>query len=272
MRQVSQAGLRCRLELLYQEYNRRKFVHPDPLEFLYDYPEKRHREVAGLVASSLAYGRVNQILKSVQQVLNELGEAPADFIASGSKRDFQELFAGFKHRFTTGRDMADLLEGVRVVMLESGSLESCFLEFFSRGHEDVIQALNDFVNCIRHAGRIESAFLLPSPDKGSACKRLFLLLRWMVRADEVDPGGWDGLPASALVVPLDTHMYQIARQMGFTRRKQANLKAAMEITEHFRQINPEDPVKYDFVLTRFGIRAELDRNSLMELLPSMPRL
>ncbi len=256
------------LEQLYGQYNRREFVHPDPLEFLYDYPEDRHREIVGLFASALAYGRVAQILKSVRRVLRELGDAPADFLSSASSKDIQELLPGFKHRFTTGEDVSCLLEGVRQVIQEHGSLGNCFQEFFQDSGGEIIPALSMFVNRLRQAGNVQSSFILPSPEKGSACKRLFLYLRWMVRSDEVDPGGWSGIPASALLIPLDTHMHHIAQGMGFTARKQANLRTAIEITEHFRTVNPEDPVKYDFVLTRFGIREELDRNSLEHLLPS----
>ena len=99
--------------------------------------------------------------------------------------------------------------------------------------------------------------LLPSPVAGSACKRLNLFLRWMVRRDEVDPGGWDHVPPSKLIVPLDIHMHRISLQLGLTGRKQANLKAACEITNAFRAIEPDDPVRYDFSLTRLGIRDDL---------------
>ena len=260
--------LRAALEQLYHQYNRREFVHPDPLEFLYEYPDHRHREIVGIIASSLAYGRVNQILKSVRRVLDELGPSPADFISSASRQDFLHSLHGFKHRFTTGEDIAGLLEGVRKIIQDHGSLGNFFSELFYKNNRETVPALSMFVRRLCEAGGVQSSFLLPSPEKGSACKRLFLYLRWMVRNDDVDPGGWDAIPAYAIIIPLDTHMHHIAREMNFTSRKQASLRAALEITDHFRSINPEDPVKYDFVLTRFGIREELDRNSLASLLPS----
>ena len=89
--------------------------------------------------------------------------------------------------------------------------------------------------------------------KKSACKRLHLFLRWMVRKDTIDPGPWPGLPASKLIIPLDTHMHRIARSLGFTKKKQANIKTAIEITAQFNKINPDEPVKYDFALTRIGM-------------------
>ena len=99
---------------------------------------------------------------------------------------------------------------------------------------------------------------MPCPSGGSACKRLNLFMRWMVRCDEVDPGGWEEIPASSLVVPLDTHMYKICRALNLTGRRQADLRAAVEITKAFKKVAPDDPVRYDFALTRLGIREETE--------------
>ncbi len=104
--------------------------------------------------------------------------------------------------------------------------------------------------------------LVPSPEKGSACKRLLLYLKWMIRKDDVDPGGWN-LDPSKLVVPLDTHMYYITSKLGFTNRKSADLKTALEVTDVFKKISPNDPTKYDFALTRLGIKNELDRDEFI---------
>ena len=106
--------------------------------------------------------------------------------------------------------------------------------------------------------------LLPCPEKGSACKRFHLFLRWMVRNDAVDPGGWDGISASKLIVPLDVHMHRICMRLGLTSRAQADLKTALEVTGRFRAIVPEDPVRYDFALTRIGIRNDIDLAEIME--------
>jgi uncharacterized protein (TIGR02757 family) len=127
------------------------------------------------------------------------------------------------------------------------------------GDPTVVPALSAFVGNVFPEG---CDFLIPTPDRGSACKRLNLFLRWMVRRDDVDPGGWDGVPPSKLVVPLDIHMHRIALTLGLTERKQADLRTAIEITEAFRKLSPSDPVRYDFVLTRFGIRKDLDQAAL----------
>lgn len=247
------------LEGLYERLNRREYVHPDPLEFLYRYDELLDREIVGLIASSLAYGRVRQILKSVERVLERLGPAPADFVLGASEGDIAGALDGFKHRFTTGDDLGRMLAGARMAIEKHGTLGAMFADLVAEDDETVLPALTSFVASL--TGSI-GACPLPAPERGSACKRLHLFLRWMVRRDDVDPGGWDRVPASTLIVPLDTHMHRLSVRMGLTDRKQANARTALEITEAFRVINPEDPVKYDFALTRLGIRDDMDEESL----------
>lgn len=258
--------MREALEELYVDYNRRAFVHPDPLEFLYKYRGVRDREVVGLVASSLAYGRVAQILRSVEVVLDVLGKHPADFIAAASRKDLERALSGFKHRFTTGSDVVGLLTGARRATEKHGSLNKCFVAGLTREDDSVVQALEKFAVEITGPGACTCDFLLPSSGKGSACKRLNLYLRWMVRRDDVDPGGWKGVSPAMLVVPLDTHMHQTALALGLTSRKPADLRTALEITAGFREFAPKDPVKYDFSLTRLGIREE---TSLDEFLSNL---
>ena len=209
----------------------------------------------GLVASALAYGRVAQILKSVSSVLDVLGPAPAEFISSRSRKQMERKLDGFKHRFTTGADMAGLLAGARAAILKHGSLNDCFAGGLGESDETVTDALEKFVSELTGPDSGLCEFLLPAAAKGSACKRLNLYLRWMVRSDEVDPGGWTGIRTSQLVVPLDTHMHRTGLALGLTSRKQANLRTALEINEGFRRIVPDDPVRYDFSLTRLGIRS-----------------
>ncbi len=261
MPRSSIASLRSkeRLEALYSTYNRRCYVHPDPLEFLYAFHDPLDVEVVGFIASSLAYGNVKQILRSVSLALGKMGPYPSSFLLDSPFDRIADTFSGFKHRFTTGEDLVRLLWGMRRVIEKHGSLQKCFLSGLRRGDQNVIPALSAFVENVFPDG---CHFLVPSPGRRSACKRLNLFLRWMVRRDDVDPGGWDEVPPSKLLVPLDTHMYRIALTLGLTKRKQADLRTAIEITEAFGKLSPGDPVRYDFVLTRFGIRKDLDQNAL----------
>ena len=146
-------------------------------------------------------------------------------------------------------------------MREHGSLENLFLR--GLGASAVSGAMECFADAILGYASLPSSHLLPRPSKGSACKRLALYIRWMVRSDDVDPGGWSGITPRDIIVPLDTHMYRIARGLGFVTRKSADGKAAREATEGFKSLCPDDPVRYDFALTRFGIRTGLSVEELL---------
>ncbi len=241
------------LEELYFRFNRREWVHPDPVEFLYAHEDPRDREIVGIVASSLAYGRVAQIHGSVTAVVERMGPAPSRFLRDTSPSGLRRRFRHFRHRFTDGDQLASLLINVQRMIAQFGSLEKGFASGMSEGDVDVLPALAAFAERLGAGSEGDGSMFLPSPRKGSACKRFHLFLRWMARRDEVDPGGWDGISPSMLIVPLDTHMHRIGAMLGFTARRRADACSALEITGHFRRITPEDPVKYDFALTRSGI-------------------
>lgn len=248
------------LERVYERYNHRSCIGSDPLGFVLRFPESDDREVVGLLAAALAFGRVEQIARSVSEVLALLGP-PAARVDSTSREELGQLLRGFRHRFVSGEEVADLLEGVRVVRRRWGSLNAFFVDRcyapFLRSGGDVVGALSSFVQALG-APRDRFNYLLPEPSRGSACKRLHLFLRWMVRRDEVDPGPWEGVRAADLVVPLDTHMHRICGMLGLARRKQADGRTAREVTEAFRRIAPLDPVRFDFSLTRVGMAGRLD--------------
>ncbi|WP_299081288.1 TIGR02757 family protein [uncultured Fretibacterium sp.] len=256
------ARLRPFLDGLYFVYNRRELIHPDPLLFLYRYNNPLDREIAGLVASSLAYGRVAQILKSVSRVLDPLGPRPHRFL-SAYPGELSQILEGFKHRFTTAGEMENLLAHAARAQREHGSLEGLLCHCLERSH-DLLSALDGFSDTLSPERR--GFPLLTAPRDGSACKRLFLLLKWMVRRDDVDPGGWKVVAPRDLIMPTDTHIHAIALKLGLTKRKQADLVTALEITERFREIAPDDPTRYDFVLSRFGIRSGLHAEALSDLL------
>jgi uncharacterized protein (TIGR02757 family) len=251
------ASLKKSLNDLFAQYHRREMIHPDPLEFLWDYPDPRDREIVALVASSLAYGRVAQILKSVRIVLGRMG-SPAHFLKRSSESALLRTFGGFKHRFTTGEELAALLYGAKRASERHGSLLACFEAGLSDSDETVLNALSAFVAQLSEPAGDKCGSLLPSPADGSACKRLNLFLRWLVRRDDVDPGGWESVGAARLVVPLDVHIHRICRTLGITRRNAADMRTALEVTKAFRLICPGDPIRYDFSLSRLGIRKDAD--------------
>ena len=241
-------------EKIYGEYNKRIYVSPDPLQFLYEYEESADREVVGLIASGLAYGRVAQILKSVRRVLDALGPHPAEYLKENGVKCHEEKLRGFVHRFTDCGEMCAFLAASGEVLRRYGPIEKLFVSGFNG---EILPAMENFSETFNSCAGRENMFLLPRPSKGSACKRLALYLRWMVRCDDVDPGGWRGISPASLLIPLDTHMFNISTTLGLCSSKSANGRAAAEITEKFKDISPDDPVKYDFALTRYGIREEM---------------
>jgi len=251
-------------EDLYARYNRRAYVEPDPLQFLYAWPDVRDREIVGLLAATLALGRVAAINRSVAAVLRVLGPRPAVLLAETTADALAASLAGFRHRFFTGDDVAGLLAAAGAVARRHGSLEACFRAGLRTDAETVVPAVEAFVRALEAAGCGRACRnFLPRPERGSACKRLHLYLRWMVRRDAVDPGGWSGVPASRLVVPLDTHLFALGRELGMIGRAAPNLAAALEMTAALRRLSPEDPVRYDFALTRLGIRPDMDREGFV---------
>ncbi len=244
---------RRKLELLYLKYNDRRYIVSDPVEFVHRFDSAGDREIVALIASSLAFGNVKQIKASVARVIGILGAGPADRVAAASPSDLELDFRGFRHRWITGRDVASLLAGAGSAIREYGSLGELFLAKLERSDSDMGPAAGRFARTLFERSGGYRQCLLPSPESGSACKRLNLFLRWMVRSDAVDPGGWSGVSPAMLIVPLDTHMHRIATRLGLTKRHAADFRAAREVTAAFGEISPEDPVKYDFALTRLGI-------------------
>jgi uncharacterized protein (TIGR02757 family) len=203
--------------------------------------------------------------------------SPRRFLERSSLESLRHAFADFRHRFTSGEELAVMLFGVRRVLDRWGSLEACFAAGISADDDTVLPALCRFVRELTTAADGDAApracgepcpdecpSLLPLPARGSACKRLNLFLRWMVRRDDVDPGGWDGVPPAKLIVPLDTHMHRICLTLSLTRRRHPDMRAALEATSAFRQVAPDDPVRYDFALTRLGIRTDTDWHGFVE--------
>ncbi len=248
------------LEKLYVKYNRCDLIKPDPLQFVYQFSNRGDMELVGFLAASLAYGRVEQTEKSLNELFVCMGKSPYAFVKAFGKADRDRL-KDFKHRFTTGEDIADLLEVLKEVLEGYGSIEEYFLRGYHASDENIIPALSRFCDSLlemyakRHNGNVTKGlgYLLPRPARGSACKRLNLFLRWMVRDDEVDAGLWKWVDKAKLVVPVDVHMGRLCKILGFYDRKTVSLAAAIEITDSFREIEPTDPVKYDFALSRIGI-------------------
>ena len=246
-----------RLLKLEESFNYQPRIDADPVRFVRRYADPLDREIAGLVASSFAYGAVAQIGKTLEKVFSVLGDSPRDFVLNRLDRA-NPPFDGFYHRFNNREDLLSLLWAIGRVIETRGSLEALFLEKYTPG--DIAPAMNhfsrEFVEISKKSpftGMRSYGYFFPAPEKGSACKRMCLYLRWMNRTGPVDPGGWTGVSRADLIVPVDTHIQRLGTYLGFTRRKNSSWKMAVEITGGLKKIDPEDPLRLDFLLCHLGM-------------------
>ena len=257
--------LKEKLDKLCEDYHS-SFLYSDPLKYLHLYKKPEDREIVGMIASSLAYGRVERIFKSVEAVLKIMGESPSDYVKRFDPAINSESFDSFIHRFNKGEDVACLIWFMKQVLHEYGSIGAMFKTFFNEKDSHIGKALSSFVAKVLSldstpfysgTGLPSNAgvrYFFPSPEKGSACKRLCLYLRWMVRKnDGLDFGIWDFIPADRLVIPLDTHIARLSILLGLTTMKSPGWKMALDISDKLKELDPQDPLKYDFALCRLGI-------------------
>ncbi|MCP4612577.1 MAG: TIGR02757 family protein [Planctomycetes bacterium] len=248
------------LDKLYKKYNHHDLIKPDPLQFVYQYDNPSDREIAALLSADLAYGRVEQIQKSLTNLFERMGKSPYEFVRGFGKTERKKLY-GFKHRFNTDQDISDLLMLLKKVLNQYTSIEAFFVQGYNPDDINIIGGLSNFCKSLldmyasEHNGKTSRGlnYLLVNPANGSACKRLNLFLRWMVRDDDVDTGQWKSIDKAKLIVPIDVHMGRLCRILGFHNQKTVSLSTAVKITECFAEIEPADPVKYDFSLSRIGI-------------------
>ncbi|HXE95869.1 MAG TPA: TIGR02757 family protein [Dongiaceae bacterium] len=243
----------------------------DPLSFCHRYPDPADREIAAVIASSFAYGNVKIILRTLEAIFSELGPSPRKYVEHFDPRSGLRTFSGFKHRFNDGRDLCALLWGMRRMVERTGTVQAFFLQGHNAGDDDVSGSLNSYSAAVLALDYSDVfgthdipdnsyfQFLFPAPSSGSACKRLCMMLRWLVRpADGIDLGLWGGISPAQLIIPVDTHISRISRYLGLTRRKAADWRMAQEITVALRGFDPDDPVKYDFALAHLGISEGCD--------------
>jgi uncharacterized protein (TIGR02757 family) len=239
------------------------YLSLDPLEIVRRYRDPLDLEVAGLFAAMLSLGRAELIRRAAAGVLDRMGPSPGRFVRRYDPVKKGGVFRGFVYRFFGEKDLDLLSWRLRTVLAETGTVGRAFSSGFSPEHPDVGPALSAFVRrltaipvpaALKPAARPGSGLrhFLADPAEGSACKRLNLYLRWMVRRDGLDLGLWRDVPASKLVIPLDTHVARFGRRLGLTRRSAADWKMALEITAALRAFDPADPVKYDFALCTAG--------------------
>ncbi len=269
------AALKQHLDELFERYHRRELIHSDPLEFVYDFAAPEDRETIAIVSALLAYGNVTQIKSSVRSFVDrarQAGLSPAEAARAAAGHGAPRLrsaLRGWVHRFNPADDLQRLLRAIGLTQRSYGSV-GAFMSSLARESRpelepDVSAPIDRLVAEWRR--EMGPSFFLTSPSSGSVCKRWMMLLRWMVRNDEIDPGLWSQLPQAysprQLLIPLDTHTGRISQKLGLTRRKSLGFEAVLEVTQSLRRFDAEDPVRYDFALCRVGIlsNSKLFRNS-----------
>lgn len=247
--------LKNKLDYHYKAFDTTQ-ISPDPLQFLHLYKEEKDIELIGFLSSIFAYGNVMQIIKTVDKLNHQMNARPYDFILNFSRSD-EKLLAEVKHRFYTSEDIIALLYVLKKLLKKHSSLKNIFYQFFNAEDENLKMPINNFAEYFLNTFPFVTPgirFMFPLPELGSACKRMNLFLRWMVRKDELDFGFWDKIPPSKLIIPVDTHIAKICKELGLTDMKNVSWKMAEQITKNLAKFDPYDPVKYDFAICHIGMR------------------
>jgi uncharacterized protein (TIGR02757 family) len=264
----SAADAAARLEELYRSFDYADAAS-DPVNIVRRFTMRDDREIVGFCAAALAFGRVASVLQSIESLLAVMGPKPAAFVRRFDAAAHGPALEPLVHRWIRGRDLSALLLILQRMLREHGSIEDFFLAGDDPSAADVGPALDSFSRraletdltpvygrpSVRSAPRRPPGvcYFFPRPSGGSACKRLNLFLRWMVRRDAVDLGVWTKLRPSRLIVPLDTHVIRLGHCLKLTRYASPGWRMAAEITASLRQLNADDPIRYDFSLCHVGM-------------------
>jgi uncharacterized protein (TIGR02757 family) len=249
------ANLKLQLEKIYSQYSNLENTS-DPLHLIHQLKDSYDIEVFAFLASLFAYGSVKQINGTLSELLKLSETKPYRFIQTFSNNNRLNL----KHRFYSERDITNLIKLLKIVLREYNSLKNLFIQNYSSDHKNVKNSISGFSNYFLNQyselfGKPTQGikFMFPLPEKGSACKRMNLFLRWMVRKDNLDFGFWNFIPANKLIIPVDVHIAKVSRRLGLTRRKNVSWKMAEEITDNLRKFDANDPVRFDYSLCHYDM-------------------
>jgi len=254
------SSLKQKLDYHYKAFDKSQ-LEPDPLQFPHMFKDENDIETMAFIASVFAYGNVKQIINSLNKFLVIANKQPFNFIQNFEITGKSSSTINFIHRFYSSKDILQLFELLKISYNQYGSLKKLFLLGYNPSDENVKNGITNFSKYFLNKTKKEFGsvsrgikFMFPLPEKGSACKRMNLFLRWMVRKDELDLGLWNEIPSSKLIIPVDTHIARICKQLKLTKRKNVSWKMAEEITHNLKKFNADDPVKYDFAICHIGMR------------------
>lgn len=259
---MKNAVLKEKLDYHYKAFDKSK-ISPDPLQFLHLFKNEKDIEIIGFISSIFAYGNVRQIINTLSSIIDVLGKHPYAFIKNLDEKKLPYHFGNIIHRFYSSEDIQLLFLELNSVLNKEETLKNLFLKIYlnHKKERNLKLPLSEFSNYFISAFENKykkitpgCRFMFADPLTGSACKRMNLFLRWMIRKDELDFGLWNEVPANKLVIPVDTHIAKICSKLKLTKRKNVSWKMAEEITENLKQFDPIDPVKYDFAICHIGMR------------------
>ncbi|NBX68083.1 MAG: TIGR02757 family protein [Proteobacteria bacterium] len=256
-------SIRLSFEAAFKDYHLERERKLDPISLVYPYKDNKDREIVAFLVALISYGNVRTILQSGEKLLTPLGPSPYSYLISEKPLG---LWPSFKHRFTTGKDIEILAHWLRTILLREGTLENFFLKVSGTADSNMKVKLSRFVAGIWSEKLPEHLladskkrtrnlkYLLSNPDQGSACKRLNMFLRWVVRPnDGIDLGIWKGISPRELMLPLDTHLIQTLKKLRWIQKETANWNAVEAATQRLRTISAEDPIRYDFALCHLSM-------------------
>lgn len=252
---MKKSEIKIFLEKNYLKY-KSEYSSVDPVWGIRRFKTNEDIEAASFITACYSYGRVEIFEKYLHTFFEKTGFKLHDFILNYSPYKDKSFLHKSNYRFNTADDFEKLILVLKKCYRKYGSLKNLFLQKYDGNEITVLNALQKFSEHLNSGTSGEGTFryLIPLPSKGSACKRLNLFLRWMVRKDEIDLGIWSrSVSKSKLIMPVDVHIYRISRQMGFVKRASADMKFALELTSFLREFDAGDPVKYDFALCHIGI-------------------
>lgn len=250
MKLSKRSEIKALLDRKVDEYNRSSFIESDPISIPHQFSDPLDQEIAGFFAAIFSWGNRTTIIRKSQELMQLMGNAPIDFVRNASQTDLRSLSA-FKHRTFNATDLLYILDFMKRHYAKHSSLQ---MFFQGRDVKDGLSAMHSAFFEAEYAPQ-RTRKHIGTPERGSACKRLNMYLRWMVRKDEggVDLGIWQQPEISQLMVPLDVHVHRIALKLGLMKRKIADWRACEELTATLRTFDPSDPVKYDYALFMLGI-------------------
>ncbi len=235
---------------------KKAYSSDDPVWLIHEINDEKNTELTAFIFSCFAYGRVDIMNEFLNKLLARLNGNMYEFTVNFDDRKDKKHLVNLYYRFNISNDLVFLFKQLRQAISDYGSLKSLFLKGYSGADDNILNGLYNFTDYLKKGIKANSKFhyLIPDSRKNSTCKRLNLFLRWMVRNDEIDPGLWSSeISKSKLIIPVDTHVYRISRQLNLIDRKSCDMKFAIELTQKLKEFDRNDPVKYDFALCHIGI-------------------